>query len=102
MIWSELHEQFLTKSWTPKFFKATKIGDQSDFYDTSVQKDIVAIIMTSDLKEKMDRENFQYEGENWTTIQSYMGACEIIVRTNVLDNLDTSIPWDTPIIESTV
>ena len=84
------------------FFKATKIGDQSDFYDTSVQKDIVAIIMTSDLKEKMDRENFQYEGENWTTIQSYMGACEIIVRTNVLDNLDTSIPWDTPIIESTV
>ena len=84
------------------FFKSTKIGDQSDFFDTNVQEDIVVIILTSDVKEKLERENFQYEGENWTIIQSYMGACEIIVRTDVVDNLDVSIPWTTPLIESTV
>ena len=88
----------------PKIFfgGSEKIGDQSDFFDTNVQEDIVVIILTSDVKEKLERENFQYEGEKWTTIHSYKGACEILVRTDVVDNLDASIPWTTPLIESTV
>lgn len=84
------------------FFKSTKVGDQSDFFDTTVQENIVAIILTSDVKEKLERENFHFVGENWTTIYSYKGACEIIVKKIVVDNLDASIPWTTPLIESTV
>ena len=80
------------------YYKLVDNGDGSISEYSEINNDIVAIIMTSDMPIRLERDGPNINFEEYTQIGSTNNACEYWVKNNVMDNLDTLVPWDTELI----
>jgi len=73
-------------------------GDGSISGSTEISEDIVAVIMTSDMPIRIERDGPEIDISNFTIVGASTNACEFWVKNDLLDNLDPEIPWDTEFI----
>lgn len=80
------------------YYKLIDNGDGSISGSSEISDDIVAIIMTSDMPTRIERNGPEINYSNFTIMGSTSNACEYWVKNELLDNLDTEITWDTEFI----
>ena len=80
------------------YYKLVDNGDGSISGSTEISEDIVAVIMTSDMPIRIERDGPEIDISNFTIVGASTNACEFWVKNDLLDNLDPEIPWDTEFI----
>ncbi len=80
------------------YYKLVDNGDGSISDSSEISGDIVAVIMTSDMPIRMERDGPEIDIANFTIVGATSNACEFWVKNDTIDNLDPDIPWDTEFI----